>query len=257
MGQGRLFPLMIVRTEPAPDATAMCRHVGQGEDGHSYFLKTQAAGLLVPASEFLCTKLAIAVGLAAPEPVVAQFPNGEFCFASRQEAGVLQQERAMRTLLQKDFLPRYVHHLARWFAFDLFAYNNDRHCYNFLLREAALDPVLLGIDFGHAFLAAGQWPLPPPPLTEGSNTTRTQRRFAQQAPYPRATGAALAARLLDVPDNWLPELLDELPESWMDARLKRTLHCWWRGNRRKRLKLIRNHLANGRYLQLCAHPRSA
>lgn len=257
MPQGRLFPLTIRRTEPAAYGTADCTTVGVGDDGMLYILKRVGdAHPLVPASEWICSQLAEHIGLPVSPSHVARLPgSSELAFASREEGGVLDYASTLDLVKNHEMLKRHVPMLSRWYAFDLFTHNVDRHLGNFLFRESRLGHVLIGIDFSRALLTEG-WPGPRPPLPL-CNTRHVQRALHQHVPYPASEASAVIERLSRVSDDWLDQTLERVPEPWLDARVRRQLRRWWRGSRHKRLHLLRRHLSSGRYLHLLADPRGA
>ena len=255
--QGRLWPLQIVQTEPAPFGTADCGLIGVGDDDMPYILKRVGDGEHVPVSEFVCTQLAAAIGLAVPVCTIAMLPGAskELCFASREEFGVLSQKAAVDMLLIDKQLTVFVDRLMQWYAFDVFTQNIDRHLGNFLFRHSMAGAVMLGMDFSRALLTQ-DWPKRTPPLPQ-CNTIILQRQLASQAPYPATAAAKTMNRLAAAPDEWLDECLAQVPAPWVNAKLRTDLCRWWRHSRPKRLKLLRSHLTNGRYLQLFPHTRGA
>jgi hypothetical protein len=255
--QGRLWPLQIVQTEPAPFGTADCKSIGVGDDGMVYILKRVKDGQHVPVSEFICTQLAAAIGLPVPVCTIAVLPGDarELCFASREEAGVINLQSALQMLLHQKQLAVYVDRLMQWYAFDVFTHNVDRHMGNFLFRHSMAGAVMLGMDFSRALLTQG-WPRHVPPLPD-CNTTQLERTLNGIAPYPPSAAAGIMNRLASAPDDWLDSCLSQVPAPWADAKLRTRLCRWWRHGRPKRLRLLRSHLTNGRYLQLLPHSRGA
>ena len=251
---GRLFPLVIRRTEPAGYGTAACKSIGVGDDGLTYILKRVAdAHPLIPVSEWVCTKLAEHVGLAVSPCHIATLPGGETAFASREEGGLMDTDAAMLLLEQPEALRPHLPALARWYAFDVFTYNVDRHIANFLFRRGRMGMALMGIDFSQALLTEG-WPVVGTPLPT-CNTSHTRRTLEAVLPYPSAEAAALANRLASVSDEWLATTLSPVPEQWLDARVRTSLIRWWGSARHKRLSLLHTHFASGRYLRILANPR--
>src|SRR5690606_26309684 len=204
-------------------------------------------------TEYSCTILARAIGLAAPECHVAMMPDGrELCFASREEGGAEDGANFLEMVGNRRHMTNFAGDLTRWYAFDLFVRNFDRHIGNFLFRRSMVGVTMLGIDFSHALLAQ-DWPAAPPPLPQ-CNTTHVRSLLRQIAPAePRAT-VTVVNRLADVPDEWLKERIAETPPDWLDAKLATDVCRWWRRGRAKRLRQLRTHLTNGRYLHLLAHP---
>ncbi len=254
--QGRLFRLTIRRVEPAEFGSADCKAMGVGDDGLLYIIKrTSDAHPLVPVSEYICTKLALMVKLPVAPCFIAELPDGDLAFASREEGGVLDYFAALQLLCTPAVLARHIPTLSRFFAYDVFVQNVDRHPGNFLLRQSRLGEVLLGIDFSRALLVEG-WPSRRPPLPL-CNTVHTKRRLEQIEPFLSAEAVALVERLGALDDDWLRHTLCEVPDVWLDATVRRQLTKWWRTSRLKRIRLLRRHFDSGRYLRICADPRRA
>lgn len=260
MTQGRLFPLQITRTEPAPYGTADCTERGVGDDGMTYILKrATSASPLVPASEYLCTQLAGAIGLAVPPGAIAKMPTApgepiEHCFASREEGAVENAAKYLEHLCNTTSLQAHAHVLNQWRAFDLFVQNVDRHCNNFMVRATSMGAALIGIDFSRA-LFTQQWPFAAPPFP-ASNSFTCYAALARFCRFPSDAALGTLARLAAVPDDWIEACVTPVPAEWMGVKMRRDVIRWWRRRRRKRLNLLRRHCASGRYLRLCAHPRS-
>lgn len=246
--QHRIFPLHIVRTEPVHLGTADLRCIGVGDDGQAYYIKRVCDGPLIPVSEFLCSLLAGAIGMAIPPFHIALMPDRqEMCFASREEGGVIEGLAAFHQMIANNSLGLYSTRLAQWYAFDLFVHNVDRHANNFLFRQTSLGTTLVGLDFSRALVAEG-WPGQHPPLPNGCNSRILARQLQALSPYPAPSAVATLSRLAAIPDDWIAKQLDSLPDAWVTARMRSAIARWWRGGRAKRLRLIRGHLANGRYL---------
>lgn len=251
---GRLFPLVIRRTEPAGYNTADCKTIGVGDDGLTYILKCVGdAHPLIPVSEWVCTKLAEHIGLPVSPCHIATLPTGEFAFASREEGGVIDTNAIDAMLMQPAFLKPHLPTLARWYAFDVFTYNVDRHIGNFLFRQGRMGVALIGIDFSRALLAEG-WPDVHTPLPV-CGTNHTRRILESVLPYPPPEAATLVSKLAQVSDSWLASALAPVPAQWLDDRVRCALIRWWRGARHKRISLLQKHFASGRYLRILADPR--
>lgn len=231
--------------------------IGVGDDGLVYILKRVQDGALVPVSEYVCTRMAAAIGLAVPTCEIAELPGEEheLCFASREEYGAMTQRDAAALLLNAQQLRPFADKLMQWYAFDLFAANVDRHVGNFLIRHSMVGAVMLGMDFSHALLTQG-WPRTLPPMGP-CNTTAVQRTLSRVVPYPAEDAARVMNRLAEAPADWLDECLRTVPAGWINDKLRADVCRWWRHGRQRRLRLLRSHLTNGRYLQLFPHSRRA
>jgi len=260
--QPSIWPLRIIRLEPAPWGTADAGGFGHGEDGNGYVLKRIGTRPDLPASEFLCYVMAHAIGLPLPGFTLAQvLDTPEICFASRWEAGVADELKSFQFWLGADkpeFWEENAAGLGRWFAFDHFVRNTDRHPKNFLLRIEGVNTAVLGIDFSRALIAEG-WPKNRGPFAHDSNTMKLARAVctAHEKPYPSAEAVSTLSRLAAIPDEWIDRQLEQLAEPLLPDKLRRQIMRWWRAGRQRRLQALRRHIANGRYLPLLAHPRSA
>lgn len=245
--------MQIVRLEPPRARSADMKSIGIGDDGKLYALKRVSEHAMVPISEWICNKLARSIDLSSPEVVVAVMPDRiERCFASRFVDDVVDHNQNAYRIWMLACDGKLSQQLSEWFGFDLFVRNLDRHLNNYLLR---LSPSLelIGIDYSRAFMV--HWPLRMPPL-ESCKTTLVQQSLQKVATCEKLAALTVVRRLGELPDSWIDECLADAPAEWLDDRLRLEVARWWRKKRRHRLKLIRNHIANGRYLQLLAHTGS-
>jgi len=256
--QATFWPLQIVRLEPAPWGTADAGGYGQGEDGHAYVLKRLGERADLPASEYLCHLMAHAVGLPVPGFTLAQvLDTDEICFASRMEGGIADEMKALQFWQgagTPSFWAEHAPRLSRWFAFDYFVRNTDRHRNNFLLRTNGFTTAVLGIDFSRALIAEG-WPGNRAPMAPATNTLLFARGLCgfNGRAYPSAEAVNTLSRLAAIPDTWIDAHLERLAEPLLADKLKRQIMRWWRAGRQRRLRALRRHIANGRYLPVLAN----
>lgn len=249
MNQGRLFRLKIVGVEPVdPDDRGLhCELVGTGDDGRRYYLKKCDCGNhLVPAAEFVCTKLAAACGLTVPVCNVAELPSGELVFASRHLDRARPPAEFLALLLSGHPHKALIPHFSRWLAFDLFTNNYDRSLKNFLLHEKEGGGLsLAGLDFGGALFAQG-WP--PGQLALGDPTLLIRRGLAGRFPLDARASAKLLDQLASLPDDWMQTCLEELPPEWDRSPTFKNVQAWWPRHRHGRIARIKQDISDGKYV---------
>jgi hypothetical protein len=245
MHQGRLLPLQIIRLEPTPGNTADCRHIGVADDGLPWAIKRVADGRYIPLSEYVCTHLAAAAGIAVPPCEIAELPNGEMAFASRWEGGTLCDNEIRRQFLQRGAIMPDA--LWRIHAFDLFVANPDRHVGNYLVREDNAfpgQPQCLAFDFSRALCAAA-CPVPSLPLHPGCNTMKLWPAVVSIHGTARNAALSTIDRIRTLPDDSVQRLCHALPESWADAQALDRLYHWWNDSRPARLDQIADYIRQG------------
>lgn len=243
--QGTLWPIPVQMLVPAPFGTADCKFVAIVGGGAKYVVKRAGDGPGIVLSEWLCGRLALDIGLAAPQISMLELQGGELCFGSRMVDAfpTVPVAQYLRSLTDPN---PHRKELASWYAFDLFVNNIDRHLGNYLLTRPARE--LLGIDYSRAYSATA-WPVPITPL-KMCNTIQA-RNMLRGVDYCRKTALGTVARVLALPDSWMNRELSAVPSNWFHGNAQpRALDRWWRKARPKRLELLRRHLGNGRYLSI-------
>lgn len=229
MSQQVLFTVFCNRTRPAP-ATAVAEFIGIDDVSTQRWLcKGQSQNPWVPATEWLCARLASACGLPVPPVAVieaAGYP-GQWFFGSQWQGGAIEYLQARGRISNPGiFAPTH--------AVDLFVHNTDRHRGNFLYLELADEVVARVIDFSHALLVEG-WPLPALPLDADCNTSREWPVLLQECAH---TGYIKPTHVVEqisaLSNDWLFECLAEMPEQWLPDDLLLKLACWWVGDGRHR-----------------------
>jgi hypothetical protein len=143
-GHPTLFPmpLEIRFCNPANLGSVDCGQVCRADDGCDYVVKDGETGGSVqatPHSEWFCTQLATAIGIASAPCAILNMLDGTTAFGSRWEGGVLNPsiaghwwEKVKSGEIPLDDIRGT---LSRIYAFDNFVFNPDRHCGNFIVRE--------------------------------------------------------------------------------------------------------------------------
>ena len=223
-----LLPLRIDTTMPPPGSSADLKNLVRTIDGHIYALKTTEDHPDLPASEFLCYRLAAACNLAVPFSSLIELPEspGVYGFGSRFEGGV-QDPRQLSGSEQLQMFKDNKAAVSAILALDHFVGNDDRHRGNFIWRKNYKGEwVPLAIDYSRAFLVRG-FPRDTFPLSPKSNTRTTlemmKRTDMWDGPY-----AVFALGLLQsVTSENIAHWLDEMPLTWLDLPQRRELMSWW------------------------------
>src|SRR5262249_1687833 len=133
-----LLPLQVDASWPANLGTADLKHLVRTRDGHCYAVKTTDDHPLMPATEYLCYKLAAACGLSVPFSSLIELRPHVMAFGSRLEAGV-HGWTALGPAAQFKAYELMAEPISATLAFDLFVGNVDRHRGNFIFRLNSQD----------------------------------------------------------------------------------------------------------------------
>jgi hypothetical protein len=225
MSQGALFPLKIKHHQPARGAGKDLRLEGIAEDGMEWALKRQAEHLMLPASEYLCYRLAQACALATPLDAVLIDTDGAPVFGSRIEAGLVE----LSTFPQPEAIQRIAACAGRMsacYALDLLLGNDDRHFGNFLFRKRS-DGALacIVIDWSRAWWVRG-WP--PQQIGGRACATTTHMGILRSlglwsVPEALLTLGTVSAIAVPTINRWL----DDMPLQWLPSAERATLSTWW------------------------------
>jgi hypothetical protein len=257
--QPALFPLPIeVQFCDPANLGADCGLICRGEDGCDYVVKDGKTGGSVPAtphSEWFCTLLAQAIGIASAPCAILNMLDGTTAFGSRWEGGVLNQSTAAGYWWEKVKsgeipLDNIRGTLSRIYAFDNFVFNPDRHCGNFIVREQRNGFAVLANDYSRAWLCNG---MPPPalPMT-GNNTINSQRWLTQfwNMKYVQPSEANIALdKIRSVEVTSIERILEGHPQDWLTEKERDNIFKWW-GTKEmfSRLDGISKGVADGSYL---------
>lgn len=229
------LPVVCNRTKPPP-ATAAADFIGIDDaTTHRWLCKGQSKHLLLPATEWICSRLAQDCGLPVPPFAVVQVQGipGQTFFGSQWQGGGHEFLSAHGRISNPQVF-------AQTHAVDLFVHNIDRHCNNYLYLELAGEIVARVIDFSHSLLVHG-WPMPQLPMAPCNTTLAWPILCGQSANYIRPQGVVDA--IASLPPNWLAQRLAEMPVDWMPAPLATRLTAWWAtAGRKERLIATQSHL---------------
>lgn len=227
LGQSSFLPVVCNRTKPAP-ATADADFIAiDDQTTERYLCKGQVRSAHLPATEWICSRLARDCGLPVPPFAVVELLGapGVHYFGSQWQGGALEFSAAFHRISNPEIF-------GQTLGTDLFLHNVDRHLGNYLYLELAGEVVARVIDFSRALLHNG-WPLPTLPLAADSNTMKALPYWMQQYGSAYAKPTALLDRVAALPSEWMPLTLAEMPDAWLDASAQTDLRSWWTSNARE------------------------
>jgi hypothetical protein len=224
--QMNLLPLRVEAAMPSTFESADLKHLVMTHDRHYYAIKSLGDHPLLPASEFICYKLAAACNLSVPFSSLIEISPSELAFGSRFEGG-LNEWKVLGPARQFAAMQASCQPLSGVLAFDLFVGNEDRHLNNFVWRKNVKDEwVPFAIDYSRAFLVRG-FPFDEFPVSRSSNTRLTlealKRAQAWQAPYALFT----LQQLQNVKRENLEHWFDEMPTNWLSLERRNGILEWW------------------------------
>lgn len=259
--QEPLFTLEIVDYRPAM-GTAHLRHTVIASDGLEYAIKGVSDGdasslsgiphpKQIPASEWLCTKLAEFSGLPTPTCRVLIDPDTEeHFFGSRYDLAAASKPQeeidfAVELMSGPSILRKQVWSV---YAFDQFVFNVDRHTGNYLYTKNRYGNLTIqAFDFSLAAMVMG-WPnktesaLIPP----GFNTTDCWK-VIKQLTYNDLTCIEPALLVLDkisrISASMVERIFEDMPESWINPLQRDALLTWWSSDGRiKRIDTVKGEV---------------
>lgn len=259
--QEPLFSLEIVDYKPAM-GTAHLRHTVMASDGLEYAIKGVSDGdtsaltgiphpKQIPASEWLCTKLAEFSGLPTPACRVLIDPDtGEHFFGSKYDLAAMSKPQeeinfAAELMSGPSILRKQVWSV---YAFDQFVFNIDRHIGNYLYTKNRYGNLTIqAFDFSLAAMVMG-WPNKTDTalIPMGYNTTNCWQGI-KQLTYNDVSCKAPAESVLDklskISSSTVERIFEDMPESWVNPLQRDALLTWWSSDGRiKRIDTVRGEV---------------
>ncbi|MCU8326576.1 hypothetical protein M2G58_21545 [Vibrio vulnificus] len=258
--QQDLFGLEICEWTNSGTTTAHLQSFAIASDGMEYAVKRVNDGvesqikvnypMLIPASEWLCYKIAEKAGIATPQcRLLYDKEKQEYVFGSRIELAASQGDHShyMVTLL-REANPYLLKQLWAIHAFDQFVYNIDRHINNYLYTRGRHAVTVQAFDFSLAAFVFG-WPkFVKKELPEDCNTVVNWKAIKQltgvTADYKEAALKVLE-RLEALPVEHVKQIVSEMPKEWLNDGLVETLMKWWVSpDRLEKIEYIRSEINN-------------
>ena len=243
------FSVAATRCETANFGSADCALICRCEDGSDYAIKDSAKNAAMPHSEWFCTRLSEAVGVAAPTCKIVSV-QGDECFGSRWETGHNPRDWWLRAIAKQIDFDLLAPTISRIFAFDLFVHNVDRHLNNYIVREQHFGISILSFDFSRAWLCNGA-PIPNTPMAFETNTIKAMRYLTSEFGnflLETETNSVLET-LEEISSDYIAQIVAEHPENWLTNAEKDWIIPWWKSSARlDRISKIKEDIANGTYL---------
>lgn len=230
MGVASQLPLLALQAHTAISSnlgSADLKKIVRCHDSHFYALKSLDDHPLLPATEFLCYKIAAACEVPTPVGAIVLTPPNQLpAFGSRWEGGLT--ELSVRGPVAVMELYRECSGvMSATLALDLFLGNEDRHMGNFLFRRTHGDRfAAVAIDYSRAFLIKG---FPQDRFPQSPNTaTRTTINSHQKSGIWNGPLAVHAlSQILRVTTEHLGHWMKEMPSEWLPASDAANLLQWW------------------------------
>jgi hypothetical protein len=163
MSQLQMFPRKALIQFPRSQRSADSMGEVEADDTFRYYIKGDAGGKPVRASEWLGTQIAEAIGLAAPTPTIIELPDGTTVFGSRRIAGVADATVTTAFLTTPTLsnasapVAGLQALLSKIYAYDMFCHNDDRHFGNYLSVDDRGRRRLYTYDFSRALFWSWPW----------------------------------------------------------------------------------------------------
>lgn len=244
-----LVPLRIRWTDPAGLASADAVGVVRCDDGCEYVIKDDSKHANRRHSEWFCSRLAEAIGIAVPLFHVVEHADGSAFFGSRWEGGIPAEpwhQMIKNGALKFDDVKAV---LANIFALDNFVHNIDRHVNNYIIRSQRNGYALLAPDYSRAWYYGG-FPLASLPLPACNTVTASRWITANFGPYITVASTQEALdKIESIDTNDASDFITSHPQSWLTKPEADAVTAWWSSPARKqRIDGIRQGIKDGTYL---------
>jgi hypothetical protein len=232
--QFQLFPRKALIQYPKAQPTADSMGEAEADDGFRYFIKGDAHGRPVRASEWLGTHLAESVGISAPAPCLIELQDGSIVFGSRRIAGVADaaittaflttpsaSNQAAPVLGLKAIL-------SKIYAYDMFFFNDDRHLQNYLSVDDNGVRRLYAFDFSRALF--WQWPWTGYPAA-GCHTRVWGAAMRHRHGFDDAAAFGTLDAIVGLAPDMVQSFINHMPSDWMTIDQKsQFVDVWSSGN---------------------------
>jgi hypothetical protein len=225
----------------------------EADDGHRYYVKDDSNGVPTRASEWICSQMAEAVGIATPAAMPIALQSGRSVFGSRRIAGVADDALTAAHLTQSTIgnvasissigLKTV---LSSIYAFDMFFYNDDRHLGNYLSVDDNGTRRLYTFDFSRALFWRWPWSGYPP---TGCNTRQFGTLLRQLHGFDQTVAIGTLDRIAGLSPDLAARVIGEMPDGWLSAELTAQFSTWWAAaHRASRVSGLKQGLSDGTLL---------
>lgn len=200
----------------------------EADDGQHYYVKDDAHGRPVRASEWISTHVAEMVGISAPSAAPIEMSSGRTVFGSRRISGasdaVTTQYLILDTGANAQFSPVGLSSiLSSIYALDMFLFNDDRHFGNYLTHDDNGVRRMYAYDFSRAMF--WHWPWVAFPV--GCNTRACGALWMQRHSFDMVSANNTLDRLDALPEGEMSNILNRMPSDWLSAQLSGEFLQWW------------------------------
>lgn len=228
--QKSLFNIRVSTVLPAYPIGQDLAFVCIGDDGRTYYCKSDRNGFPIRATEWIATQLANHLGLSVADAVVLENNDGATFFGSRAPFSLAAEMQLGHffNVAAKDELGRPSQWLGRFlaqiWAFDIFIDNPDRNLRNFILDQDGQMVRLRAIDFASArFLMRADTNFP----IASESTSIVGRIIRTRHGAHREAGIEMLDRIDAIPSGVIAGILSGMPDDWLlEDQIGRLIKAW-------------------------------
>lgn len=221
-----LLPLRVVGLFDNPTDSQDLKHFARTACGQDYACKRVSDHPLLPASEFLCYRIAEACQVAVPHSAVLSLVDGERAFGSRVEGGVSSINNLPESISITDAITACAEQISRILALDIFLGNIDRHLGNLLFRRNMSSQLTaFSIDYGRAMFVS-EFPKGSLPLGH-CKTTVTLAQLKQTELFQAPVAVFAISAVQGITTDHISRWLADMPIEWLPSDRRDALLAWW------------------------------
>lgn len=250
--QMQMFTRKAITEFPQKENSADSLGEVEADDNHHYYIKADAHGRLVRASEWISTHISEAVGIGAPTPTAIERIDGSVVFGSRRIAGVADKVTTAAYLTTPTATNVGVPVsglqtiLSSIYALDMFIHNDDRHFGNYLSVDDNGTRRLYAFDFSRALF--WQWPWTGFPAI-GQNTRMCGAFLRNSHGFDQNSASGTLDRLSGLAPATIEGFINQMPTDWLPADVRTQFVGWWASNARNaRIEELRAGIIDGSLL---------
>lgn len=255
--QMQMFTRKAITEFPQKENSADSLGEVEADDNHHYYIKGDAHGRSVRASEWISTHISEAVGIGAPTPSAIERIDGSIVFGSRRIAGVADKVTTAAYLTTPTATNVGVPVsglqaiLSSVYALDMFIHNDDRHFGNYLSVDDTGTRRLYAFDFSRALF--WQWPWQGFPLNgtleAGFRTRPCGTILRNLHGFDRNAAFQTLDRLSGLAPATIEGFINQMPTDWLPADVRAQFVGWWASNSRNaRIEELRAGIIDGTLL---------
>lgn len=222
------------------------------DDQHYYYVKGDAHGKIVRASEWICTHIAEDIHIGAPPPMVIEVKSGDVVFGSRRIAQVSDLVTTANFLISPTLsnsnpsTTGLQSLLSSIYVFDMFINNDDRHLGNYLTVSDQDVRRLYAFDFSRSLF--WHWPFQAFPSMP-CNTVQCGRLLRAMHGFDQTAALATLDRIGALAPDTLQGFIRRMPTDWLPGDVHASFMDWWNnGGRSSRLSNLRKGVGDGTLL---------